>query len=137
MFKMDQLMRALFLLALLLYLVPIAFRLGETRRWFERGAVLTLGVAIAIAVMASVMWIIRWRPPMLARFCSLLRARAYCGPQLALLWMPVVARWSVALFVPKGVRANARYLGILGILAALLAIRVLAIVLIYLPPPQR
>jgi hypothetical protein len=59
MFKMDQLMSALFLLALLLYLVPIAFRLGETRRWFERGAVLTLGVAIAIAVTASVMWFIR------------------------------------------------------------------------------
>jgi hypothetical protein len=56
---MDQLMRALFLLALLLYLVPIAFRLGETRRWFQRGAILTLGVAIAIAVTASVIWFIR------------------------------------------------------------------------------
>jgi hypothetical protein len=52
-------MRALFLLALLLYLVPIAFRLDETRRWFQRGAILTLGVAIAIAVTASVIWFIR------------------------------------------------------------------------------
>ena len=43
MFKMDQLMSAAFLLALLLYLVPIAFRLGETRRWFRRGAVLARG----------------------------------------------------------------------------------------------
>jgi hypothetical protein len=59
MFKMDQFMSALFLLALLLYLVSIAFRLGETRRWFERGAVLTLGIAIAIALAASVMWFIR------------------------------------------------------------------------------
>jgi hypothetical protein len=59
MFKMDQLMSAVFLLALLLYLVPIAFGLGETRRWFQRGVVLTLGVAIAIAVTASVIWFIR------------------------------------------------------------------------------
>ena len=59
MFKMDQLMSALFLLALLLYLVPIAFRLGETRRWFHSGAVVALGTAIAIAVTASVMWFIR------------------------------------------------------------------------------
>jgi hypothetical protein len=59
MFKMDQFMSALFLLALLLYLVSITFRLGETRRWLERGAVLTLGIAIAIAVTASVMWFIR------------------------------------------------------------------------------
>jgi hypothetical protein len=44
---------------------------------------------------------------------------------------------SVALLVPKEVRATLGILGILGILAALWAIGVLAIVLIYLPPPQR
>jgi len=55
----DQLMRALFLLALLLYLVPTVFRLGEGRRWFQRGAILTLGTAIAIAVVASVIWFTR------------------------------------------------------------------------------
>ncbi len=59
MFEMDQLMGALFLLALLLYLVPAVFRLGEGRRWFERGAMVTLGIAIAIAATASVMWFIR------------------------------------------------------------------------------
>jgi hypothetical protein len=55
---LDQLMRALFLLALLLYLVPAAFRLGESRRWFQRAAISTLGIAIAIAVVASVIWLI-------------------------------------------------------------------------------
>jgi hypothetical protein len=43
--EIDQLMRALFLLALLLYLVPAVFRLGESRRWFQRGAIVTLGIA--------------------------------------------------------------------------------------------
>jgi hypothetical protein len=57
--EIDQLMRALFLLALLLYLVPAVFRLGEGRRWFQRGAILTLGIAIAIAVAASVKWLTR------------------------------------------------------------------------------
>jgi hypothetical protein len=59
MFEMDQLISALFLLALLLYLIPSVFRLGEGRRRFQRGAILTLGVAIAIAATASVMWFIR------------------------------------------------------------------------------
>jgi len=59
MLEMDQLVRALFLLALLLYLVPAVLGPGEGRRWFQRGAVVTLGIAIAIAVTASVMWIIR------------------------------------------------------------------------------
>jgi hypothetical protein len=49
MFGMDQLMSALFLLALLLYLLPSVFGLGERRLRFQRGAILTLGVAIAIA----------------------------------------------------------------------------------------
>jgi hypothetical protein len=55
----DQLMRALFLLTLLLYLVPTIFKLGESRRWFQRGAILTLGTAIAIAMAESVIWLIR------------------------------------------------------------------------------
>jgi hypothetical protein len=59
MFEMGQLVRALFLLALLLYLVPAVFGLGEGRRWLQRGAIVTLGIAIAIAVTASVMWFIR------------------------------------------------------------------------------
>jgi hypothetical protein len=57
--EIDQLMRALFLLALLLYLVPAAFRLGESHRWFQRGAIVTLGIAIAIAVATSVIWLTR------------------------------------------------------------------------------
>jgi hypothetical protein len=44
---------------------------------------------------------------------------------------------SIALFVPKKVRAALGILGILGILAALWAIAVLAVVLINLPAPQR
>jgi hypothetical protein len=51
--------------------------------------------------------------------------------------IPLLIVVSVALFVPKEVRATLGILGILGILAALSAIGVLAIVLIYLPPPQR
>jgi hypothetical protein len=41
---LDQLMRALFLVALLLYFIPAVFGLGisaERRRWFQRGAILT------------------------------------------------------------------------------------------------
>jgi hypothetical protein len=59
---LDQLLRALFLVALLLYLIPAVFGLGgsaERRRWFQRGAILTLGTAIAIAVVASVIWFTR------------------------------------------------------------------------------
>jgi hypothetical protein len=58
----DQLLRALFLVALLLYLVPAVSRVGsspEWRRWFQRAASLTLGLAIAIAVVASVIWFTR------------------------------------------------------------------------------
>ena len=59
---LDQLLRALFLVALLLYLIPAIFGLGnsvERRLWFQRGAILTLVIAIAIAVVASVVWFIR------------------------------------------------------------------------------
>ena len=59
MFEMDQLMSALFLLALLLNLIPSVFRLGESRRWLRLGAILTLGTAIVIAVVESVTWFIR------------------------------------------------------------------------------
>jgi hypothetical protein len=52
--EFDQLMSALFLLALLLYLVQSVFR-----RWLRLGAILTLGAAVAIAVVESVMWFIR------------------------------------------------------------------------------
>jgi hypothetical protein len=60
--EIDQLLGALFLVALLLYLTPSVFRLGisaESRRWFQRGAILTLGTALAIAVAASVIWFTR------------------------------------------------------------------------------
>jgi len=60
--ELDQLLRALFLVALLLYLIPTVFGLGssaEGRRWFQRAASLTLGAAIAIAVVASVIWFTR------------------------------------------------------------------------------
>jgi hypothetical protein len=60
--EIDQVLRALFLVALLLYLTPAVFGLGisaEGRRWFQRGAILTLGTAIAISVAASVIWFTR------------------------------------------------------------------------------
>jgi len=62
--ELDQLLSALFLVALLLYLIPAVFGLGSStkgRQWFQRGAILTLGTAIAIAVVASVIWFTRWR----------------------------------------------------------------------------
>jgi hypothetical protein len=55
----DQLMSALFLMALLLYLVGVTFQLGERSVWFQRGAVVTLGIAIAIALAESIAWIFR------------------------------------------------------------------------------
>ena len=60
--ELDQLLSALFLVALLLYLIPAVFGLGsstEGRQWFQRGAIITLGTAIAIAVVASVIWFTR------------------------------------------------------------------------------
>jgi hypothetical protein len=57
---LDQLLRALFLVALLLYLIPAVFGSSVERHlWFQRGAILTLVIAIAIAVVASVIWFIR------------------------------------------------------------------------------
>jgi hypothetical protein len=60
--ELNQLLSALFLLSLVLYLAPAVFRLdlfAERRRWFQRAASLTLGIAIAIAVVATVKWFIR------------------------------------------------------------------------------
>jgi hypothetical protein len=57
----DQLMTALLLLAVLFCLVPAVFGLGKGQRWFQRGATVTLGTAIAIAVAASLIWTTRWR----------------------------------------------------------------------------
>jgi len=57
--ELDQILRALFLVALLLYLVPAVFGMGGSenrRRWFQRGAIVTLVMAITIAVVASVIW---------------------------------------------------------------------------------
>jgi uncharacterized membrane protein len=60
--ELNHLLSALFLLSLVLYLAPAVFRLdifAERRRWFQRAASLTLGIAIAIAVVATVKWFIR------------------------------------------------------------------------------
>jgi uncharacterized membrane protein len=58
----DQFLSGLFLVSLLLYLTPAVFKLdsfAEGRRWFQRAAIFTLGTAIAIAVVASVIWFTR------------------------------------------------------------------------------
>jgi len=55
-------LNALFFVALLLYLIPAAFGLGNSpkhRRQFQLAAIVTLGTAIAIAVVASVIWFTR------------------------------------------------------------------------------
>ena len=60
--ELDQLVNALFFLALLLYLIPAVFGLGsspELRRRFYLAAIVTLGTAIAIALVASVTWFTR------------------------------------------------------------------------------
>jgi len=57
MLELNQLLSALFLLSLVLYLAPAVFRLdifAEHWRWFQRAASLTLGIAVAIAVVATV-----------------------------------------------------------------------------------
>lgn len=59
MLGLDRLLSALFLLSLLLYLVPAVFRLdnfAKAHGWFQLGAILTLGIAMTIAVAASVKW---------------------------------------------------------------------------------
>jgi hypothetical protein len=55
-------LNALLFVALLLYLVPVAFGLGSSpqhQRRFQLAAVVALGTAIAIAVVASVIWFTR------------------------------------------------------------------------------
>jgi hypothetical protein len=59
---LDKLVNALFFVVLLLYLIPAAFRFGsspERRRRFQLAAIATLGIAIAIAVVESVIWFAR------------------------------------------------------------------------------
>jgi uncharacterized membrane protein len=59
---LDQFLSALVLLALVLYLAPVIFRLdlfAERRRWFQRAASLTVGIALAIAVVATLKWFMR------------------------------------------------------------------------------
>jgi hypothetical protein len=57
---LDRLMPALALVALLLYLAPAAIRpLGpESRLWLRRASVATLALGIAIAVAASLRWLL-------------------------------------------------------------------------------
>jgi uncharacterized membrane protein len=60
--NLDQFLSALFLLALVLYLAPAVFRLdlfAERRQWFQRAASLTVGIALAIAVVAILKWFMR------------------------------------------------------------------------------
>jgi len=60
--ELDHLLNALFFVALLLYLIPAAFGLGNSpkhQRQFQLAAIVTLGTAIAIAVVASVIWLTR------------------------------------------------------------------------------
>jgi succinate dehydrogenase hydrophobic anchor subunit len=59
---LDQFLSALVLLALVLYLAPVVFRLdlfAERRRWFQRAASLTVGIVLAIAVVATLKWFMR------------------------------------------------------------------------------
>lgn len=58
----DQLMSALFLLALILYLIPAAFGLSNAprlRHRLQHGAVLMLGAALAVAAVMSILWFMR------------------------------------------------------------------------------
>jgi hypothetical protein len=60
--ELDKLLKALFFVALLLYLIPAAFGFGrsaEHRRRFQLAAIFTLTIAMAIAVIASVIWLTR------------------------------------------------------------------------------
>ena len=59
---LDRLLSALFLVALLPYLIPAVFEAGRSAVWarrIQRGAVLTLGTAMAIVVVASAIWFAR------------------------------------------------------------------------------
>ncbi|HTV33531.1 MAG TPA: hypothetical protein VME69_10600 [Methylocella sp.] len=55
----DQLLQALVLVALLLYLAPALLRARRARVWSQRGAILTLGVATVVAAIASLLWFLR------------------------------------------------------------------------------
>jgi hypothetical protein len=58
----ERLLSALALVALLLYLVPAVLGTGasvDTRRWLQRGAILVLGTAFVIALVAAVAWYAR------------------------------------------------------------------------------
>jgi len=59
--QLDTLMSVLFLLALLLYIIPAA--LGPTSRgrlwWMGRAAVVTLGIGLVVALIASARWFMR------------------------------------------------------------------------------
>ncbi len=60
--ELNQLLSALFLVALVLYLMSAVLRLdgsAERRRWFQRAATTMIGIAMAIAVVATVKWFIR------------------------------------------------------------------------------
>ena len=58
----DKLMRLFGLLALLLYLAPLAFRRGlsaRTQSWLQRGAIALLAVGVAIALFETARWFSR------------------------------------------------------------------------------
>jgi hypothetical protein len=60
--ELDRLLNALFFVALLLYLAPAAFGLGRSpahRRWLQLAAIITLTIAMAIAVITSAIWFTR------------------------------------------------------------------------------
>ncbi|MGO9846959.1 MAG: hypothetical protein ACLPKT_10275 [Methylocella sp.] len=59
--EINQLLTALFLVAMVLYLMPAVLRLGgsaERRRWFQRAATAIIGITMAIAVVAALKWFI-------------------------------------------------------------------------------
>jgi hypothetical protein len=59
--RLDIIMRALLLLTLLLYIAPAA--LGPSARgkvrWIGRTAILTLGIGLVLAMVASARWFMR------------------------------------------------------------------------------
>jgi len=59
--EINQLLTALFLVALVLYLMSAVLRLGgsaERRRWFQRAATAMIGIAMAIAAVSTLKWFI-------------------------------------------------------------------------------
>jgi len=59
--RLDTVMRALLLLTLLLYIAPAA--LGPSSRgkvrWMRRAAIVTLGIGLVLALVASARWFMR------------------------------------------------------------------------------